>query len=236
MTKLSQQHLLVKKNDGLQILRAIAALLVVYAHAIDLVEGHGTPKQIGFYYLENFGACGVDIFFAISGFILSTVILRTKADLPNKAFDFIARRYIRILPIYWMISLYYVGSGVKRHHLDASLFFNSYLLLPSLRYPMHEPFIPLGWTLIFEMFFYYVLAFNLLFGKRAIIPRAILSILFLIGIGAVGGFHRPILILIANPINIEFVLGCCIALVYWKIGRQPGLGSFLLLLGDWRLG
>ena len=236
MIKLSQQHLLVKKNDGLQILRAIAALLVVYAHAIDLVEGHGTPKQISFYYLENFGACGVDIFFAISGFILSTVILRTKPDLPNKAFDFIVRRYIRILPIYWMISLYYVGSGIKRHHLDAGLFFNSYFLLPSLRYPMHEPFIPLGWTLIFEMFFYYVLAFNLLFGKRAIIPRAILSILLLIGTGAVVGFHRPILILIANPINIEFVLGCCIALVYWKIGRQPALGSFLLLLGGLALG
>jgi exopolysaccharide production protein ExoZ len=231
-----QQHPLVKKNDGLQILRAIAALLVVYAHSIDLVEAHRIPKQIRFYYLENFGACGVDIFFAISGFILSTVILRTKPELPHKAFDFIMRRYIRILPIYWIISLYYVGSGVKRHNLALGRLVDSYLLLPSLHYPMHEPFIPLGWTLIFEMFFYYVLAFNLLFGKRAIIPRAILSILLLIGIGAIAGFHRPILILIANPINIEFVLGCCIALIYSKIGNRPALGSLLLLLGGLALG
>ena len=173
----SQHHLLVKKNDGLQILRAIAALMVVYAHSIDLVEAHRIPKQISFYYLENFGACGVDIFFAISGFILSTVILRTKPEMPNKAFDFIMRRYIRILPIYWIISLYYVGSGVKRHNLALGRLVDSYLLFPSLHYPMHEPFIPLGWTLIFEMFFYYVLTFNLLFGKKAIIPRAILSIL-----------------------------------------------------------
>jgi peptidoglycan/LPS O-acetylase OafA/YrhL len=231
-----QQHFLVKKNDGLQILRAVAALLVVYAHAIDLVEAHRIPKQISFYYLENFGACGVDIFFAISGFILSTVILRTKPETPNKAFDFIMRRFIRIVPIYWIISLYYVGSGVKRHNLALGRLVNSYLLFPSLHYPMHEPFIPLGWTLIFEMFFYYVLAFNLLFGKRAVIQRAILSILLLIGIGAIAGFHRPILILIANPINIEFVFGCCIALIYWKIGSRPALGTFLLFLGGLALG
>jgi exopolysaccharide production protein ExoZ len=231
-----QPHFLVKKNDGLQVLRAIAALLVVYAHSIDLVEGHGIPKQIKFYFWENFGACGVDIFFAISGFILATVILRTKPEMPNKAFDFIMRRYIRILPIYWIISLYYVGSGVKRHNLVLSRLLNSYLLFPSFHYPMHEPFIPLGWTLIFEMFFYYVLTLNLLLGKRAVIPRAIISILVLIGLGAFVGFQRPILILIANPINIEFVLGCCIALLYSKIGSRPALGSFLLLLGGLALG
>jgi exopolysaccharide production protein ExoZ len=232
----SEPKFLVKKNDGLQILRAIAALLVVYAHSIDLVEAHGIPKQIRFYYLENFGACGVDIFFAISGLILSTVILRTKPDMPNKAFDFIMRRYIRILPIYWIISLYYVSSGVKRHNLAWGRLFNSYLLFPSFHFPMHEPFIPLGWTLIFEMFFYYVLTLNLLFGKRAVIPRAIISILLLIGLGAVVGFQRPILILIANPVNIEFVLGCCVALLYSKIGSRPALGSFLLWFGGLALG
>ena len=73
LARLTEQHFLVNKNDGLQILRAIAAFLVVYAHGIDVIAAHGTPKQIGFYYLANFGACGVDIFFPISGFILSTV-------------------------------------------------------------------------------------------------------------------------------------------------------------------
>jgi exopolysaccharide production protein ExoZ len=232
----SEQNLLVGKNDGLQILRAVAALLVVYAHAIDVVEAYRVPKQIGFYYLENFGACGVDIFFAISGFILSTVILRTKAEIPHQAFDFIMRRYIRILPIYWLVSLYYLGSAVKRGTLTTSRFLNSYLLLPSLHYPMREPFVSLGWTLVFEMFFYYVLALNLLFSKKAVVPRAILSILAFIGIGATVGFQRPIFILIANPINIEFILGCCIALIHRKVGRQPALGTGLLVLGSVALG
>ncbi len=68
----------MKKNDALQILRAVAALLVVYAHSIDTLEGHRLPKQMNFFHLARFGACGGDIFFAISGFILSTIILRTK--------------------------------------------------------------------------------------------------------------------------------------------------------------
>jgi hypothetical protein len=51
------------------------------------------------------------------------------------------RRYIRILPVYWLISLYYLGSAVKRGTL-------------------------------FEMFFYYVLALNLLFSEKAVVPRS----------------------------------------------------------------
>ncbi len=226
----------MKKNGALQILRAIAALLVVYAHSIDMVESHAIPKQISFHYLENFGACGVDIFFAISGFILSTVILRTKPETPRKALDFLMRRYTRILPIYWILSLFPLALAAKHLALTTSLVLNSYLLLPSLHYPMREPLISVGWSLIFEMFFYYVLSINLLFGKTAVIPRAILSILALVGLGAVAGFHRPMLILMANPMNIEFVLGCCIALIYSRLGRRPSLGVALIVIGGIALG
>jgi exopolysaccharide production protein ExoZ len=226
-----------RKNEGLQILRAIAALLVVYAHSIDMVEAQQRfPKQIRFYYLENFGTCGVDIFFAISGFILSTVIIHTDPETPNMSFDFMMRRFIRILPIYWILSLYPLASFVKRHKLTPGRFINSFLLLPSLRYPMHEPLISVGWTLIFEMFFYYVLAFNLLAGRTAAIQRAVCSILLLIGLGAIWGFQRPVLILVANPMNIEFVLGCCIALLYSRLGIRRSLGVFLLFIGGLMLG
>ena len=226
----------LKKNDALQILRAVAALLVVYAHSIDLVEGRRLPKQMNFFHLARFGACGVDIFFAISGFILSTVILRTKVSTPRMALDFLTRRYIRILPIYWILSLFYLIYGAKHHSLTTGLVLNSYLLLPSLHYPMQAPLIFVGWTLVFEMFFYYFLSFNLLFGKAAAIPRAIISILLMVGLGTIVGFQKPILILIANPINVEFALGCCIALLYAKFGVRPALGAALLVIGGFTLG
>lgn len=42
-------------------------MLVVYAHAIDLVQNLNVPAhQIKWGYLENFGAIGVDIFLLLA--------------------------------------------------------------------------------------------------------------------------------------------------------------------------
>ena len=221
----------MKKNNGIQVLRALAALLVVYAHSIDVVEIHQSPRQIHFYSLENFGACGVDIFFAISGFILSSVILHAKPETPRKALDFVLRRYIRIFPIYWIVSLFPLAFAARHHLLTIGRVISSYLLLPTWRYPLSDSLLSVGWTLLFEMFFYYVLSFNLFFGHKGAVQRSILCILAFVGIGSIVGFHHPLLILIANPINIEFVLGCCIALIYFKLATRPALGTALIALG-----
>jgi hypothetical protein len=45
-------------------------------HSFDVASAHGAPQQLRIYRLAHFGACGVDIFFAISGFILSTAPIR----------------------------------------------------------------------------------------------------------------------------------------------------------------
>lgn len=57
---------------NLQILRFAAAALVVQAQGVDLAQKAGAPPSIlaaGAF--ENFGAIGVDIFFVISGLILT---------------------------------------------------------------------------------------------------------------------------------------------------------------------
>jgi peptidoglycan/LPS O-acetylase OafA/YrhL len=231
--KKSNQHHLKKKNDGLQILRAIAALLVVHRHAIEVVRLNQPAKSLGSYALDKFGACGVDIFFAISGFILSTVVLRAQPQTPRLAFDFLMRRYIRVLPIYWIASTFFLLLFLKQQQgiLTPAWVAESYLLLPSLTCPLRAPLLLFGWTLVFEMFFYYVLSLNLLFGKRAVVLRTISCIVLLVAAGSAIGFKRPLLILIANPMNIEFALGCCIALIYSKLGSRPRLGVALMLAG-----
>jgi hypothetical protein len=58
--------------DGLQILRAVAVFLVAWLHA---------GQQLGDWRvaeLPHFAAFGIDIFFVISGFIMSSVLLRTR--------------------------------------------------------------------------------------------------------------------------------------------------------------
>jgi len=221
----------MKKNDSIQILRAIAALLVVYIHAIFIVQHHGIPYQSHFFNIASFGACGVDIFFAISGFLLSTVALNINPMQSHPAIDFLIRRFIRIFPIYWILSLFFVLVLIKQRHLTPSWFINSYLLLPSLKFPIPTPLIFVGWTLVFEMFFYYVITFNLFFGPRRVVERTIITILGLLALGAVVDFHRPVLILLANPMNLEFVFGCLIGIVYAKTGKRQTLGTVLLVSG-----
>jgi len=73
----------ISNNEGkllsLQLLRCIAVVLVVNAHAIDnqINLNIGESFQQNFYFLENFGAVGVDIFFVLSGFIISLVAKNT---------------------------------------------------------------------------------------------------------------------------------------------------------------
>ncbi|MBI5882085.1 MAG: acyltransferase [Elusimicrobia bacterium] len=83
---------------GLDGLRAAAILLVILFHTV--VHMRFPPsiaRQWGFL-LYN-GWVGVDLFFALSGFLITTVILREEAD--RGAFslkNFYARRGLRILP------------------------------------------------------------------------------------------------------------------------------------------
>lgn len=224
----------MKKNESIQILRAVAALLVVHLHCIFTVNFYAVPRQIHVYNIASFGACGVDIFFAISGFILSTVAMKPRPaqpHLPNRALDFLIRRFIRIFPIYWVFSLFFVVVGIKQHRLTLPLFVNSYLLLPSLHFPIPAPLIFVGWTLIFEMFFYYLITLNLFFGRRRVVQRTIATILVLTAFGVFANVHRPVLILLANPMNLEFVFGCIIGLAYAKFGKRQALGMGLLVTG-----
>jgi surface polysaccharide O-acyltransferase-like enzyme len=54
---------------NLQILRAFAALNVVYFHIIKSAESYRQPVVL-FSFLDGWGANGVDVFFVISGFVM----------------------------------------------------------------------------------------------------------------------------------------------------------------------
>ena len=92
------------KIEIVQGLRALAVLLVVWTHSIVAAAYHSDPKQATFFHLKSFGACGLDIFFVISGFIVSLVASRAVAQNQPSARTFLSRRFTRIFPLYWILT------------------------------------------------------------------------------------------------------------------------------------
>jgi peptidoglycan/LPS O-acetylase OafA/YrhL len=87
----------IPEIDGL---RALAILLVVLWHYV------GASSEIGpaslLWKLTIFGRSGVDLFFVLSGFLITTILLRNRSA-PNYFIVFYARRAFRILPIYYVM-------------------------------------------------------------------------------------------------------------------------------------
>lgn len=89
---------------GLNGLRAIAALTVVISHLEIIKSENNIPNS--FQLFSNWGNLGVNLFFVLSGFLITTVLLRekeksSKINLKN----FYIRRILRIWPLYFLIIL-----------------------------------------------------------------------------------------------------------------------------------
>jgi exopolysaccharide production protein ExoZ len=182
----------VKRNDlaeadkpqvylGLQVLRGIAALMVMTAHT-ELFWYMATSDPRAANFPAN-GALGVDIFFIISGFVVTYATVRRSGS-TESAGTFIARRFLRIAPTYWLMSCVAVAILVW-HHLQGEpistypspigyYILGSFLFLPL---PLHgtisAPVLAVGWSLNIEMYFYVLFAFGL--WLRASISRFIAS-------------------------------------------------------------
>lgn len=219
---------------GLQWLRFIAALLVVIMHATEAAHLRGIGEGIW-----GLGSIGVDIFFVISGFVMAL----TTPDSPGKggriqlAKDFLVRRLIRIVPLYWFYSVVKVGmvlavpSLAMRTVLDPDHVLASFLFLPSMApWGYVQPVLPVGWTLNFEMFFYLVFALAIALG----VGRLWFASLFFVCIMILNGVdsNRPALSFYAQDIVFEFILGVIIAkVVRSDYSLSPLVGVLFLIAG-----
>ena len=88
----------VPELDGV---RTIAISLVLLFHVMRVpVAHHGAldyPTRI-----FAFGWGGVDVFFVLSGFLISGILLRTR-DQPGALRSFLIRRVVRIMPLYLVV-------------------------------------------------------------------------------------------------------------------------------------
>lgn len=231
------------KLSVIQGLRAVAALLVVWTHSIDAAGPYRRSWQGRFFHLGGFGACGLDIFFVISGFIVSLVAARAAEKGHHSARTFLTRRFTRIYPIYWILTLVIIlEAQVGRHPIvwSSVAWLPTAGLMPSFSYPAAAPVLSLGWSLIFEMYFYLVLTAWLAIQPAKLVRNTVLFLAAMVAIGAVVSFQRPLLIVWANPILLEFLFGCLIGQIYGQRrfdrkteNKQVSSRKKASLLGRW---
>lgn len=88
-------------QPGLDGVRGLAILLVMGVHFV----GDATPHNRGEWLavkLGGYGLVGVDLFFVLSGFLITGLLLDSK-PYPGYYRNFYARRFLRIFPLYYMV-------------------------------------------------------------------------------------------------------------------------------------
>jgi exopolysaccharide production protein ExoZ len=215
------QHYLGSRLLSVQALRAVAALLVVWVHAIDAAEMYSAPRQSRFFHWENYGACGVDIFFAISGFIVSQVAVRLADRNPGtpsaSAREFLTRRITRIFPLYWILTAVVIAiDELGKHPIQWHSFhwIPTLLLFPSLHALGNAPALSLGWSLMFEMYFYLILTIFMIWTPSSLVRNTTVFLCGMVILGTLVNIHRPFIVIWMNPIVLEFVFGCLIGLMF----------------------
>jgi peptidoglycan/LPS O-acetylase OafA/YrhL len=92
-----------KRNVGLDIARALAILLVLFAHTLWISDHYPVVIESA---MRLSGTIGVEVFFMISGFLIGKIILREIYD-PNYSLlhvkSFLLRRWFRTFPNYYLL-------------------------------------------------------------------------------------------------------------------------------------
>lgn len=88
---------------GLNGVRFIAALLVIVDHTELFKSYLGYPTLWANSYSAYLGAFGVSIFFVLSGFLITYLLLAEQHEAPIRIRHFYYRRILRIWPLYYLI-------------------------------------------------------------------------------------------------------------------------------------
>lgn len=205
---------------SIQVLRAIAALSVVLGHAVyeaKVFDGGG-------FYLGllngDFWAAGVDLFFIISGFIMMWSF-GNRFGQPAASRGFLLRRATRILPLYWAFTFAMIcATLLVKDRLEGAVFTVDHAILSLFLVPhiapnggIH-PILSLGWTLIYEAFFYLSFAFCLLLPRR--LGLIALVSIFLIAFAAAHStlaLPQALKLFWGDAVMFEFLLGVALYLV-----------------------
>ena len=171
------------RRFGLDVMRAIAVLCVMVAHftALTFVEWSGDPFV--FRWFVHLGSIGVDIFFALSGYLIGGILLRNLPRINDFAVvtRFWMRRWLRTLPaayvsalVVWMIA----APKNSGEYIKSILFVGSFN-------PLHQSIdLSFWWSLSTEELFYFLfpLLLFLIIKNKPYLHAFIMTLIFFAGI------------------------------------------------------
>lgn len=234
--------------NNIQVLRFVAAAMVVFAHGA--IAPFGLPDS-----LMKSGRFGVDIFFVISGFIIPYILFggphTEMSKLRISGLSFFIRRVTRIWPMYFIVTMlviactFFVNSGLFSPNPDLAWAFRAIkldkqLLFESLTFThaMVAPTLNVGWTLQFEFMFYTIIAVLVFAGVRrletlilATFAIIFLSILILRSVLVSYLDWLPPIKLMGQPMMIEFLYGMILYELHSKsvhLSKLPAIAVILL--------
>lgn len=167
--------------DGL---RALSILLVLAIHCVWFLsifdEGaaeffYGSPVWLNWVFN---GELGVDVFFVISGFLISSILMTEYRNSGTIRFaHFYQRRFMRLMPAYLLAMGLGLAALPNKEYIWSNLLYINNLL------PAVTHFMPWTWSLAIEEQFYFLFPLLLLWALR----RRSATFLITLAVGAFGG-------------------------------------------------
>jgi peptidoglycan/LPS O-acetylase OafA/YrhL len=223
-------HFFYKKDDAniesIQIMRGIAAILVVSLHISIKGGQYGNDALKGF----TIGGAGVDLFFIISGYIMCVSTIGRNLNFSQ----FMLHRIRRIIPLYWLTTtiglvIFLFKPEIINTSGGETSIWASYTLVPNGKRYLNSN----GWTLSFEFLFYIIFGLFIHKGTYKAIQFTSAILFLLVATGILFSNPGNAFNFTTNNLYLEFILGMgCFYLFNEKILRpNTAMGLALCIVG-----
>ena len=226
--------------DGIQALRAVAAIAVAFLHVADEAGALvGAPGQAPYRIIDALPLeAGVDLFFVISGFVMAWSCWGAFGRAASVG-PFVGRRLLRIVPLYWLLTAATVLAALLAPGLVSDgardgwgYVAASFAFVPWRRADgFAQPVLRLGWTLQYEMLFYTIIACALPLRRVTGLAAILAAIGALAVTGQIVAFAAAPPAFWTDPIVLEFALGVIVAIAARR-GQRGGWPMLPLLLAS----
>jgi exopolysaccharide production protein ExoZ len=229
--------------QSIQALRGVACLLVVWFHLAPFPDRFGN-RALAIDVAHWFGFAGVDLFFVLSGFII-THVSASRMGMPSAVPGFLFRRGWRIYPVYWVAAGVALATAAGIASVDwPAIAAHGVSWLALIPYQESNAILGPAWTLVYEIQFYVV------FGLLMLLPRTwAWKCLAMWSLAVAAGFALPLgsksvwVRHLLSPYILEFVSGVAVArlIAHGRVGgwRMAGLAGLAMgicaTVANWHL-